>query len=73
MNSPVWGGGRQDGDPSHPPLPPKMRIPPQNRRIWVKSAFSHVTVGPKVAEGPDVASHVTSADLGQSCHFPANS
>ena len=36
------GGGRQDGDPSHPP-PLEMRIHVKNRRIWVKSTFSHVT------------------------------
>ena len=64
------GGGRQDGDPSLPPPPPsKWWVHPQNRRIWVKGAFSQVTVSPKVAEGPDVASHVTSADYEYSAYI----
>ncbi len=31
------GVGSQDGNPNHPPPPPKMRNCPQNRRIWAES------------------------------------
>jgi hypothetical protein len=42
---------------------------PQKQTVVVKRAFSHVTVGPKVAKGPDVASNVTSVDLGSKSPF----
>jgi hypothetical protein len=58
------GGWRQEGDPSHPPLPPQEADSPPKQADLVKSAFSHVTVGPKTTKGPDVASHVTKCGFG---------
>jgi hypothetical protein len=69
---PQCGGGGQDGVPSHPPPPQEAGSPPKQADL-VKGAFSHVTahvtVSPKVAKGPDVASHMTSADLGSKSSF----
>jgi hypothetical protein len=54
---------------SHPPPPPQEADSPPKQADLVKSAFSLVTVGPKVVKGPDVASHVTSGDLGSKSPF----
>ncbi len=55
------GGGGQSK--SHPHSP-KMRILPQNRWIWAKSPFPHVTVGPQSRQGIRCGGQMTSADLG---------
>ncbi len=51
------------------PSPQEVDSPPKQADL-VKSAFFHVTVGPKVAKEPDVAIHMTSADLGSKSQIP---
>jgi hypothetical protein len=67
----LCGGGVKMSNQAilRPPPPTQEADSPPKQADLVKVTFSHVTVGPKVAKGPDVASHMTSADLGSKLPF----
>jgi len=68
----VWGGGSQDGNPSHP-LSPKMQNLPQNRQNLVEPPVPHVAGVPEVTKMSPRKVTWQVGCRGRNRQFPANS